>query len=380
MPATRADSSADGLVVTLRLGPLDRTTVLRPTSGGKLNRLRPQADVMIEVDGSDGGGQLLRSALTLSALTEEPVRVENVRGGRDEPGLRPQHCAAVTVLADICQADHSAVDVGSETLSFRPGPVETGEFSVDIGTAGSVTLVFDAVLPLATVLERPLRLTATGGTHVKWSPSMDHYRTVKLPFLRRHGLLATVDVARVGFYPKGGGEATLTLGPSSLSAFELDDRGDLAGARVISTESASLADQSVAERQADAASEELESEDIPTTERTLTTADAASPGSAITVRLAFEQSLAGTDSLGEPGRPAEDVGAAAARDALTVIGSDAAVDPHLADQLLTPLAIAGGQLAIPTMTEHVRTSLELLDQFGFNIEPEERDGDVLLVA
>lgn len=333
---------------------------------------------MLELDGSDGGGQLLRTALSLAALTGTPFEMTGIRGARPEPGLRPQHLTAVETLAAVTDADVDGAEPGAEELTFEPTALRGGEYEAAIGTAGSLTLLFDAVLPLAVELDEPLALSATGGTDVKWSPPMDYHRRVKLPLLGRHGLHATVDLRRRGFYPEGGGEATLWLAPSTLAAASLTDRGDPAGARVYSVSSEDLADADVAERQADEAARLLSEAGVEVMERSRTDAAADSAGTALVVRLDFERSVAGFDALGEPGKPAEDVAADAVDAALSFRETGAAVDRHLADQLLVPLALAGGEVAIPRVTDHVETSLELVRAFGHDVAVDSgADGAVL---
>ncbi|MFB6147154.1 MAG: RNA 3'-terminal phosphate cyclase [Halobacteriaceae archaeon] len=342
---------------------------------------------MIEVDGGEGGGQLLRSALAFAALTGEAVHVSDVRGARSEPGLRPQHCAVVRLLARICDADVAAghgdeatgedpaadaVAVGATALTFDPGPVRPGRYEVDVETAGSVTLLFDAVLPLATAIDAPLVVEASGGTNVAWSPSMAYYRGTKLPLLRRHGLQATVEVDRPGIYPAGGGAATLFLAPSTLSPLSLRDRGDRTGARVRSVASADLAEQSVAQRQAARATERLTDAGLSVVERVVRDAEADSPGSALAIRLDYEASLAGFDALGAEGKPAESVADDAADAALSFDGGPAAVDRHAADQLLVFIALAGGQVRIPDVTDHVASNRDLLAAFGFEVPVDRR--------
>lgn len=327
---------------------------------------------MIEIDGGDGGGQIVRSSVALAALLGEPVTVENVRGDRSDPGLKAQHLAAVEAVGAVCDADVDGAESGSETLTFEPGQPTGGEYAVDVGTAGSVTLVFDAVLPLAVALDEPLALTATGGTDVAWSPPMAFYRHVKLPLLRRAGLGATVDRERPGFYPVGDGEATLHLTPSAPAPLSFEAGAPVAGARIYSQASTGLADASVAERQADTAAERLEDADVEVRERRLTYAESASPGSAVTVRLDRGGAAAGFTALGERGKPAEDVGAEAAEEALSFAECPAPVDRHLADQLLLFLALAGGEYLAPAMTDHLSTSLALFDAFGLDVEAEER--------
>lgn len=320
---------------------------------------------MRTVDGAHGGGQLLRTALTLSALTGEPLEMAGIRGARPEPGLRPQHLAAVDLLSQICDATVTDVEIGTESLTFEPGATEPGRYEVDVGTAGSVTLLFDAVLPLATAVDGPLVVVAEGGTDVKWSPTMAYYRRVTVPLLRQHGLHVTVSVDRRGFYPAGGGRAILSIAPSTLAPLALGSRGPVESARVVSIESADLADHAVAQRQAEAVETRLAGTDVTVVERTLGTWAADSPGSAVCVRLDGAQAVAGFDALGERGTPAEDVGRSAADDALAFLAGEAAVDRHAADQLLVFLALAGGEVHIPSETDHVATARDLLETFGF---------------
>lgn len=358
---------------------------------------------MLELDGSEGGGQLLRTALSLSAVTGTPFEMTGIRGARPNPGLRHQHLAAVEALAtvadadvaepgvadgdaaetDVADADSDDADetdepaepaVGTETLTVDPAEPTGGEYAVDVGTAGSVTLILDAVLPLATALERPLSLTVTGGTDVKWSPPLDYFRHVKLPLLREHGLQAAVEVDRRGFYPAGGGEVTLYLAPSELDPIEVDPA--LTGARVYSVAAASLAERDVADRQAEAAVDELAAAGVAVTERRVTYTDAASAGSAVVVRL--DGPPAGFTGLGEQGTPSEAVAAEAVEAALAFRDGPGAVDAHMADQLVPYLALAGGAVRIPRVTDHVATCVELVRAFGYDVTVEElADGAVL---
>ncbi|MFB6129672.1 MAG: RNA 3'-terminal phosphate cyclase [Salinigranum sp.] len=335
---------------------------------------------MYDLDGSAGGGQLVRSALTLSVLTGEAFRMSEIRGARPNPGLRPQHLAAVGVAAAVCDADVTGAAVDADELAFEPGTLRGGTVDVDVGTAGSVTLVFDVVLPLALALPEPLVVTATGGTDVAWSPTAAYYRRVKLPLLGERGLHASLDVDRPGFYPVGGGEARLSVAPSTLERFASTERGALEGYRVHSTASMDLSGADVADRQADAAIDVLESTGASVVERTVTYAAADSPGSALAVRADYDESLAGFDALGERGKPAEDVGEEAAEAALAFEGGRAAVDEHAADQVLVFLALAGGRVAVPRVTDHVLTSLDLLDTFGFDVRVDETPTGPVLVG
>lgn len=334
---------------------------------------------MLELDGSAGGGQLVRTALALSALTGEPFRMEKVRGARPEPGIRPQHAAAVRAAAAACDARVEGAEVGSDEFTFEPGAPEGGEIEVDVGTAGSATLVCDTVLPLATCIDEPLALAVAGGTDVKWAPPADYYRRVKLPLLARFGLDAEFAVDRRGFYPDGGGEVALRLRPSSLSPPDLRARGAFEGARVYSVAATDLEDAEVAQRQAEAAAEGLAEAGLAVREQSATYAEADCPGSALVVRAEYERALAGFDALGERGKPSEAVAGDAVADALAFHAGDAAVDDHAADQLLVFLAQAGGRVAVRRVTDHVATSLDLLAAFGFDLETDERDDGTVLI-
>lgn len=324
---------------------------------------------MLDIDGSCGGGQVVRSSLALSILTDTPIRIEDVRGDRPDPGLKHQHCSAVELAAAIVDADVTGAELGATTVTFDPGHVSGGDYETSIGTAGSVTLVFDTILPLATVLDEPLSVTVSGGTDVKWSPSLDYYRRVKLPFLRQHGLQAVVEPGRRGFYPAGGGEATLRLAPSTFSPIRATDRGQRRDVWIYSIASEHLDDADVASRQARAAAEAVP-DDVQITERVSTVASANSPGSAVVVAADYGSGCAGFSALGERGKPAEDVGADAAATFSAFERGNAAVDEHLADQLLLPMALGGGELPIPNETAHVESSVELLARFGIECRVE----------
>lgn len=336
---------------------------------------------MLTVDGTAGGGQLLRTALSLSTITDTPFRIEDIRGARPNPGLEPQHLAAVRVVADYCDAAVEGAELGADALTFRPGDERRTSLDADIGTAGSVTLLFDAVLPIAVAGDEPLELTATGGTDVKWAPTMDYHRLVKLPLLADCGVEADVDPTRTGFYPAGGGEATLRAAPSSLSPLALDRPGTLERVEIHSKAAESLADREVAGRQAESAREELVAAGLPADVRRVEYVETDSPGSSLLLRGVYEEGVVGIDALGERGRSSEAVAEGAVREFRAGHTTDAAVDPCMADQLLVVLALAGGHVRIPTVTEHVRTNLNLLAQFGIDVGTDRRaDGPVLLEA
>ena len=339
---------------------------------------------MIEIDGSDGGGQVLRTAVGLSARTGDPVRIEHVRGNRPDPGLGAQHLTALRAVARAVDADVTGDELGAETVEFRPGSLDDGEddVAVDVGTAGSIALVFDALLPVADALGSPVSVRATGGTDVPWSPPVDYLRRVKLPLLARYGVDADVSLARRGFYPTGGGEATLTLRPSSLAPFDLIDRGSLAGVEVRAVESDRLADADVAERMVAGAREALLTVGVSVDVTASTeTAETASPGAVVLVRARHDRTLAGFAELGEEGVPAERVAEDAVGRFVRWRDGTGVVDTHAADQLLPFVALGGGTVEIPRVTDHVRTEADVLRAFGFDVAVEARlDGSAVIRA
>lgn len=322
---------------------------------------------MLVIDGSEGGGQLLRTSLALAAVTGRAVEIEHVRGNRSEPGLKPQHLTALETVASVCDGEVDGAQLGAETVTFEPSSPQGGTLSVDIGTAGSVTLLFESLLPLAVGLDRPLSVTTTGGTEVAWSPPLTTYRRVTLPLCRRFGLQVAIERERTGFYPAGGGQATLHLAPSTPREQGLCDRGSLSSVTVHSRESSDLSEADVATRQADAVIESFESADIGVSERTVTTSETRSTGSALSIVVGYDRTRAGFDALGERGTPAEEVGREAAAAARAFHAGTAAVDEHTADQLLIWLALGGGTITIPRVTEHIETSLDLLATFGYEV-------------
>lgn len=327
------------------------------------------------VDGSRGGGQLVRAAVSFAALTGDAVRVVDARNAREQPGLKAQHVAAVNATAHVCDADVDGVEVGSTSFEFEPAEPRAGDYSMDIGTAGSIMLVFDAVLPVAVTLDESLELTVTGGTDVEWAPTADYYRHVKLPLLREFGVDASLTVERRGFYPAGGGQATLRVEPSRPSRIHLTERGRLQRVEIRSTASTSLEHASVADRQATAADQHLPND--VAAETVVEYVESRSPGSVIDVIAEFEESRAGFPIVGKRGTPAEEVGTDAVADLVGFRVSNAAIDRYLADQLLPFLALAGGRLSIPMQTHHVETQAELLRQFGYDVTIDTDDGVLL---
>jgi len=327
---------------------------------------------LIPIDGSqgEGGGQVLRTALALSCVTGQGFEITKIRARRAQPGLRPQHLAAVRAAALVSQARVGGAYDGSPDLRFEPGTLQAGDFRFEIATAGAATLVLQTIVgPLATA-EGTSRVAVTGGTHVPASPSYDYLARHWTAMVGRLGLRPHFDLVRAGFYPPGGGEIRAEVGPWPRPAapLVLERRGPLveivgtSGAREAATGKGD-----VARRQADAARERLwEARRLESRWQTVDMA-AGSPGSFLLLEAVFENSRAAWGVLGERGQRAEVLGDRAARTLLRFLGDEeAAVDPHLADQLAVPLAIGrgGGRVATSQVTAHLQTVAAVVSLFG----------------
>jgi RNA 3'-terminal phosphate cyclase (ATP) len=317
---------------------------------------------MLCLDGSygEGGGQILRTALSLAALTGTPVRIERIRAGRPKPGLRPQHLTAVQALAQVAQAEVTGAQLGSQELSFRPRAPKGGRYLFDVaaktGSAGSVTLIAQALLPPLLRAGNPTTLILRGGTHVPWSPPAHYLSHVFLPALALMGAEAQLTLERWGWYPKGGGEVRLNIQPArTLTGIEWRLPAASAAFRALSA-SARLPEH-VAQRQA----ARLEARLGPAVPVEIIRVDGRDPGSLV----CLWGPRAGFSALGARGKPAEQVADEAADAFLAFQESGAALDRHLADQILIYLALAGGPSTLTTeaVTSHLITNAWVIEQF-----------------
>jgi RNA 3'-terminal phosphate cyclase (ATP) len=333
---------------------------------------------LLPLDGAqgEGGGQILRTALALSALTGQGFRVDRIRAKRLRPGLRPQHLAAVRAAAMSCGAEvHGAFD-GSPDLRFVPGPASAGDFRFDIGTAGASTLVLQSVIPILATAAAASRVEVTGGTHVPRSPSYHFLSRHWAEMAGRLGLGVRLRLERTGFFPRGEGCVAAEVDPWPRPAtLDLSRRGALVAVRGISGAARLRGD--VARRAADAARALLWEERRIETEWDVVDLAASSPGAFLQVEAVFETGRAAFGLLGERGLRAEVLGERAARRVLKFIeDEEAVVDPWLADQMAVPLAFAGGggRLQTSEVTSHLETVAAVLCRFGVPAETWGRHG------
>lgn len=318
---------------------------------------------MLTIDGAqgEGGGQILRTSLALSALTGTEFEVVNVRANRAKPGLARQHVTAVQAAARVCDATVRGAEVGSRALCFQPRHVRPGHFTLDIGTAGSTSLVLQTILPPLMLAARPSTITLIGGTHNTKAPPYDFLEKAFLPLLARMGPQVGLSLSRPGFYPAGGGQVEARVTPADrLTALELTERGSVRERRARAWLSA--LPRHIGEREIQVARDALE---IPATAAEIReVGQARGPGNAFMVEIETDALTEVFSAIGERGKPAETVAQEAVDEAQAWLAAGAPVGPHLADQLLLPLALAGGgsyRTSAPTL--HTRTNVDVIRLF-----------------
>lgn len=332
------------LIKTLTLGTciIDDIVI-----GGVNERVHEGRKGMLEIDGSrkSGSGTILRLSIALAAVVGEPLHLVNVRSGRSTPGLRPQHLEAVLTAAKMCGGRVDGAQLGSREIWFEPGNVQGGVYTAEIGTAGSIPMVIMTILPMCSMLRKPLTIRISkGGTDVPHSPTINYLRHVLLPTLGRMGLTALVDVHRYGYYPKGLGDVTLTVAPNTTwSPLRLDERGQVVRIDGLSV-CTFLEDRRVAERQATKAQELLRARGYHT--EITSTYDFSNPlqkGSSLVLWATTSTgTIIGSDAIGEIRKTSETVGREAVRSLIHELDITATVDIHLADMLVPYLAQADG--------------------------------------
>lgn len=320
---------------------------------------------MVTIDGShgEGGGQVLRTSLSLSALLGRELRLNNIRAGRSKPGLAAQHLASVRAAAAVCGASVEGARMGSQELQFMPAEVRGGRWQFEVGTAGAATLVLQTVLPALLFARTSSHVQVHGGTNVLWSPPQEYVAAVFLPAIGEMGAEVALECLTPGFYPKGGGciEARVRPLEATLRALDWREWGELRSLTAYSVAEARLPGH-IIRRQIEGAREALGSTGLRAVE---VHPPSLSPGTALTIAAGFDRGRAGFSAIGRRGRPAEEVGLEAGDEAARFLDGVASVDRHLADQLLLYAAVAGGRTRYLTeeVTEHLRTNAWVIEQF-----------------
>ncbi|MCS7131523.1 MAG: RNA 3'-terminal phosphate cyclase [Hadesarchaea archaeon] len=325
----------------------------------------------ITIDGSmgEGGGAVLRTALALSAVSMKPIRIYNIRAKRPNPGLAPQHMHGVKALANLTGAKVEGLWLGSTELRFEPGAVKGGRYRIDIGTAGSITLILQALMPAAAFADSSVEVEITGGTDVPMSPPVDYLINVTLPMLRKMGYDGEVTRVRRGHYPRGGGIVRAIIRPvQKLGAIHLLELGGVL--RIEGISHCVRLPERIATRMAHAAKLVLLKAGYADVDIKIEAYDPTGdlhlgPGAGITLWAEGESgSIVGASALGRPGKPAEEVAREAAEALLQQLRTGCGVDRYLTDQLIPYMALADGTSEITSaeLTSHALTNIALVER------------------
>lgn len=316
---------------------------------------------ILQICGDSGGGQLLRSSLSLSLATGQPFRMTHIRGKRPKPGLMRQHLTCVKAAAAVCDASVDGAELGSVELVFRPGKVMGGDYSFAIGSGGSTTLVLQTLLPALLHAEKPSTLRIEGGTHNPMAPPFEFMDQCYLPVIQSMGVKAAAKLERPGFMQAGGGVITAAIHPiKKWKKLKLTERG--AAMETFGRVLHAHLHRDIAEREIATATHLLE---WPANHIELRYAnDSTGPGNAILLGARFANVCEITSGIAQQGKSSESVATGAAKSLRSYLASSAPVGAHLADQFLLPMALAGGGLFHTlTLTDHTRTNIALIEQF-----------------
>lgn len=320
---------------------------------------------MIHIDGAhgEGGGQIIRTSLALSLITGKPFRSDKVRAGRKNPGLQKQHLMSITAAAAIGSAETSGATIGSRQFTFRPGKIKPGAYEFRIGTAGSTGLVMQTVLPPLLTCDEPSTIKIEGGTHNPWAPPYDFIEHTFLPVIRLAGASITSELHQFGFYPTGGGEVTYKIEPQSLRPFQLDQIE--ASFRLVCKIAVVNLPLHIAEREMDTLRRELPE---LTADRNrfeiVQPVNCKGQGNYIALHVERDSIVETITAIGGKGIRAEEVADAVATEAKHYIECGAPVGEHLADQLLIPMALAGGgSFTTGALSMHTRTNIDVIKRF-----------------
>ncbi len=321
----------------------------------------------LAIDGSygEGGGQLSRCAVSLAAITCRSLYLRNIRGKRQKPGLMAQHLAALNAVAALSGGILEGAELGATEIRFRPRRISGGEDHFAVGTAGSIALVLQALLPVALHADEPVRMTITGGTDVKMAPPIDYLRLVFLPWLARMGATVTIESVRHGYYPKGGGAVSLTVQPcTSLKGVVAEVPGAVLAIRGIAH--VAHLPLHIPERMVAAASMHLAGLAPPQIEvRVMGEEEAFGTGGAMVLVAETEHGILGAATVAQRGVPAEQLGHEVGEALWADVAAKAATDIHAADQLLIYAAQARGpsSFTVRQVTRHASTVMWLIEQF-----------------
>lgn len=320
---------------------------------------------MLEIDGIKGGGQILRTSIGLSALTGIPIRIKNIRKGKPKTqGLMVQHLEGILAVAKLCGAEVTNARIGSTEIEFVPKEIRSEDLEIKISTAGSISLLFQSLQIPAAFGEKEIKIKIKGGsTASSWSPPVHYTQNVFLPIVRKMGYEAEINIIKEGFYPKGGAEVEIFVKPvKKLSALELIERGEFKEIEIFSV--VGSLDESICDREIKHASKHLTEKGFPKIVSKKKVERTFSQGNVLNIFSRFENTVLGSNSLGERGMLAEKVAEESVEGIIKSINSNSCLDKHMSDQIIPFIALAEGKskIKIEEMTEHITTNIEITEK------------------
>jgi RNA 3'-terminal phosphate cyclase (ATP) len=321
---------------------------------------------LINIDGSygEGGGQILRSAIAMSVLTKKPVNISNIRSNRPIPGLKPQHYTAINIIKDISNAKTEGLEIGSSNLIFTPGEIKGGNYKFDIGTAGSIVLVFQACLLAFVNIKEEINIKLSGGTDVKWCPSWDYFEHVFIPMVKKIGVSVNVELIKRGYYPKGGGIAKISIKPFQ-KLIPLNFGSNQLFDTIHGIIHLGNLPEHIGKRMKHSTIKILTQNNLKSSIN-IDSVESLSNGTGITLWAENNNTILGYTILGEKGIPAEKIGEKCATGIINEVQSGANIDIHNFDQILPYLVLLDNEVStfnVKDVSSHAETNMWLISQF-----------------
>ena len=323
---------------------------------------------MIEIDGShgEGGGQILRNAIALASLFKKPIKIINIRANRPNPGIKPQHYISIKIIKELCNAETEGLNIDSTSLIFKPGNFKGGNYKFDIGTAGSITLVFQACILACFQSKEKISINLKGGSDVKWAPSWDYYNYVFLKLIEKMNIKIKSHLLKRGYYPKGGGEAELNIEPiKDIKPFNANENQEFKSVEGIIH--ISNLPYHITKRMKHSSLKIFVKNNIDASIECEEISNSLSPGTGITLWSQSNDSIIGTTIIGEKGITAEEIGKAAANNLLKEIESGTTIDEYAFDQILPYFALAAKKdsstCIVRKVSNHALTNMWLIKKF-----------------